>query len=398
MFRQRSITLFLVVAFLSPALAFGQSTAPAVYTAPKESIDRIRDEGMNRSQVMQTLSYMTDVIGARLTGSPNMKRANEWTRDKMKEWGMQNAHLESWGPFGRGWSLKTYSAAVVEPQFIAVNGYPKAWSPSTKGTMTGDIVLLEGKTAADLEKYKGKLNGKIVFVSAERPLKANEKAYSSRLKDETLEKMAAEPAKDDGDVLPPAAMKNIREHFNEQAVKIKFLIGEGAAVMVDNSGGGSGGTIFVQGASVGVEMGEIKSFEDLFASAAFQPQNKKYEANMLPQMTLATEDYNRIVRMIKLGGTPKMSVNIDTRYHDEDPMSYNTIAEIPGSDPALKDEVVMLGAHLDSWHSATGATDNGAGSAAVMEAARIIVASGLKPRRTIRVGLWSGEEEVCSVR
>jgi hypothetical protein len=393
MFRRRFISLFLVAAFLTPALAIGQTAAPAVYTAPKESIERIRDEGMNRSQVMQTLSYMTDVIGPRLTGSPNMKRANEWTRDKMKEWGMQNAHLESWGPFGRGWSLRTYSASIVEPQFIAVNGFPKAWSPSTRGTVTSEIVLVEGKTASDLDKYKGKLRGKIVFVSAERPLKANEKAYSSRLKDETLEKMAAATPKEDGDVPPPAMMKNIREHFNDQAVKIKFLIDEGAAVMVDNSGGGSGGTIFVQGASVGVEMGEIKSFDDLFASAAFQPQNKKYEANMLPQMTLATEDYNRIVRMIKAGGTPRMSVNIETQYHDDDPMGYNTIAEIPGSDPALKDEVVMLGAHLDSWHSSTGATDNGAGSAAVMEAARIIQASGLKPRRTIRVGLWSGEEQ-----
>src|SRR6188768_4305079 len=195
MFRRQFISLFLVAAFLTPALTFGQAAAPAVYTAPKEAIDRIRDEGMNRSQVMQTLSYMTDVIGARLTGSPNMKRANEWTRDKMKEWGMQNAHLESWGPFGRGWSLRAFSAAVIEPQFIAVNGYPKAWSPSTKGTVTGDVVVLDSKT--DLDKYKGKLKGKIVFVSNERPLKANDKAMSSRRSDDTLAKMAAEP--------PPAA-------------------------------------------------------------------------------------------------------------------------------------------------------------------------------------------------
>ena len=163
--------------------------------------------------------------------------------------------------------------------------------------------------------------------------------------------------------------------------------------MVSNSGGGSGGTIFVDGAAVGVELGEIKTIDDFFESPAFQPQNKKYESSMLPQITMATEDYNRLVRMIKLGEKPKMSVEIDSQYFDSDPNGYNTIAEIPGTDPKLKDEVVMLGAHLDSWHSGTGATDNGAGSAAVMEAARLIQASGLKPRRTIRVALWSGEEQ-----
>src|SRR5678815_4097073 len=143
MLRRRIITASLLLTLLVPYAALAQSAAPAVYTAPKDAIDRIKEEGTSRSQVMQTLSYMTDVIGARLTGSPNMKRANEWTRDKMKEWGMQNAHLESWGPFGRGWSLRAYSAAVIEPQFIAVNGYPKAWSPSTKGTVTGDVVVLD---------------------------------------------------------------------------------------------------------------------------------------------------------------------------------------------------------------------------------------------------------------
>ena len=386
----------LAAAMLMPALALGQVSAPAVYTAPKETIDKIREEGMNRSQVMKTLSYMTDVIGPRLTGSPGMKRANEWTRDTMKEWGMQNAHLESWGPFGRGWTLRSYSAAVVDPQFIAVNGYPKAWSPSTKGTVTGEVVLVDGKTAKDLEKYKGTLKGKIVLVSQERPISPVDKALSSRRSDETLAKMAAAPAHNDteGSGPPLEVLKTYKDHLNDQAMKIKFLVDEGAAVMVDNSGGGSGGTIFVQGASVGVPIeGELRTFEDLFASAAFQPQNKRYEANMLPQLTLASEDYNRLARMIRLGAKPTMSINIDAQYNDDDPMGYNTIAEIPGTDPALKDEVVMLGGHLDSWHGSTGATDNGAGCAVMMEAARILLTSGLKPRRTIRVALWSGEEQ-----
>lgn len=394
MFQRKIASALLIVTFILPALAFGQAAAPAVYTAPKETIDKIRDEGMNRSQVMATLSYLTDVIGGRLTGSPNMKRANEWTRDKMKEWGMQNAHLESWGPFGRGWSLRKFSAVVTEPQFIPVIAYPKAWSPATKGAVSGEVVYLDAKTPDDLAKHKGQLKGKIVLISPERNLKPVDKPYLTRATDEELAKMAGAPQPAGGeDEIPAAALQNFAKGFNDRAKMLKFVIDEGAAVAVYNSGNGSGGTIFVDGASVAVELPEIKSIDDFFNSAAFQPQSKKYETNMLPQITMATEDYNRLVRMIKLGGKPRMTVDIDSQYHDEDPMGYNTIAEIPGSDPALKDEVVMLGAHLDSWHSSTGATDNGAGSAAVMEAARIIAASGLKPRRTIRVGLWSGEEQ-----
>src|SRR6188508_1723562 len=309
MFRRKVMSVFLLSSFLVPTLAFGQTTAsvsgktaaaPApttkVYSAPKATIDRIRDEGMNHSQVMQTLSYLTDVIGGRLTNSPNMKRANEWTRDKMKEWGMQNAHLESWGPFGRGWAVRKFSAAVVDPQFIPLISYPRAWSPSTKGVVTSEVVYLDAKTPEDLAKYKGQLRGKIVLSSAERALKPVEKAYLNRLTEEDLSKLAAAPQpKDDGDVIPAEALKSFTKSLNDGAKKLKFLSDEGAAVVIHNSGGGSGGTIFVDGANVGVETAEIKTIEELFESPAFQPQNKKYEANMLPQITMATEDYNRLV-------------------------------------------------------------------------------------------------------
>ena len=403
MFRRRIASALFLCALIVQSAAFGQAPAPApvpapaVYTAPKAEIDKIRDEGMNRSQVMQTLSYLTDVIGPRLTGSPNMKRANEWTRDTMAKWGMQNAHLESWGPFGRGWTLKAFRADVVDPQFIRVAAYPKAWSPSTSGAVTGEVVFLDAKTNADLAKYKGQLKGKIVLVSGIRPLKAIDKPLMSRFTDEDLAKMAAEadPAKgDDFDESKPEMIKKIVEYFNQQAERMKFLIDEGAAVMVDNSGGGSGGTFFVQGAGVAAGMpADAKTLDDLFNSAALAPQRKGAEANMLPQMTMATEDYNRLVRMIQLGAKPTMTVEINAQYLDDDPMGYNTVAEIPGTDPKLKDEVVMLGGHMDSWHAGTGATDNGAGVAVAMEAARIIQAAGLKPRRTIRVALWSGEEQ-----
>src|SRR5215207_10831714 len=175
----------LTSAFLLPIASFAQTTGVAtttaetktaktnVYTAPKEVIDKIKEEGMGKnSQVMQTLSYLTDVIGGRLTNSPNMKRANEWTRDTMAKWGMQNAKLVSWGPFGRGWSLKSFSAQVVAPQSFPVIAYPKAWTTSTRGAVTADVVLFEAKTEADFDKYKGKLNGKIVLFAAPRELKA----------------------------------------------------------------------------------------------------------------------------------------------------------------------------------------------------------------------------------
>ena len=396
MLRRKIYSGILIYTFLLSTVAFGQAAAPAtaVYQAPKAAIDKIKDEGMNRSQVMPTLSYLTDVIGGRLTNSPSMKRANEWTRDKMKEWGMQNAKLEAWGPFGRGWSLKSFSTQMTSPQTINLNAYPKAWSPSTKGAVTGEVVYLDIKTEEDLAKYRGQLKGKIIMVSPLRALKPIEKALSARYTDEELTKMADPASAKPSQELTPEVLKNIANYFNQQARRIKFLMQEGAAVMVDNSTSGSGGTIFVQEASLAVEVSQnMKSIDDLFNDAGFQAYRKGADANMLPQVTMGTEDYNRLVRMINFGVKPTMTVEINSQYHDDDPMGYNTVAEIPGSDPKLKDEVVMVGAHLDSWHSSTGATDNAAGSAAAMEAARIILASGLKPRRTIRVALWSGEEQ-----
>ena len=388
MLRRKFFSTVLLYTILFSTAAFGQTsgmsvgvkTAPSVYTAPKETIDKFKDEGMGKnSRVMQTLSYLTDVIGGRLTNSPSMKRANEWTRDEMKKWGMQNARLEAWGPFGRGWSLTDFEAKVVAPQNFSIIAYPKAWSPSTKGAVTSEVVWLDAKTDADFAKYKGQLKGKIVLVSQIRPLKAEEKALSSRLNDETLAKMASEAAKESNQ-FTPEVLKNIAENYiNKPARTMKFLMDEGAAVMIDNSSGGSGGTVFVQGANLNIEISpNIKTIEELFESAAFQPQRKEYEANMMPQATMATEDYNRLARMIQQGVKPTMTVNIDAQYHDEDLMGYNTIAEIPGTDPVLKDEVVMLGGHLDSWHASTGATDNAAGCAVAMEAARIILASGLQ--------------------
>src|SRR5688572_30215880 len=272
MFRQKFLCAAVVCAFLLPNLAFAQpatvgtsGTAPApakVYTAPKEVIDMIREEGLKRSQVMQHLSYMTDVIGGRLTNSPSMKRANEWTRDTMAKWGMQNAKLEAWGPFGRGWSLKSFSAQVNEPTAFPVIAYPKAWSPSTKGAITGDVVYLDLKTDEDFAKYKGQLRGKIVLISRTRELKADFKGMGERHTDESLAKLAAAPdpatvpAPQPGAAGPQAMTPAQQERLTQFQLAQKattFVFDEGAAVVVDNSRNGSGGTLFVQGATVAQE-------------------------------------------------------------------------------------------------------------------------------------------------
>ncbi len=394
MLRRKLMIVFALYALLLPTFASAQTAK--VYTAPTETIDKIKDEGMNRSQVMPTLSYLTDVIGPRLTGSPQLKRANEWTRDQMLKWGMQNAKLEAWGPFGRGWTLKDFDAEITAPYDIPLIAYPKAWSPSTKGAITADVVYFDAKTDADFDKYKGQLRGKIVLVSDLREVKADFTGMGSRRTDDELAKLAAEP---DPATAPPRQQGNPQQMqariqgFLQSIKSANFLLQEGAAVIVDNSRNGSGGTVFVQGATVAQTIPADMTDFAAIRRNLLSPQDKAAESKMLPQMTMATEHYNRLVRMIQQGEKLKMTVNIQAEYNDGDPMAYNTVAEIPGSDPKLKDEVVMLGGHMDSWHAGTGATDNAAGVAVAMEAARIIQASGLKPRRTIRVALWSGEEQ-----
>jgi len=358
---------------------------------PNDPLERIKDEGMNRSQVMDTLSYLSDVIGPRLTASPGMKRANDWTREKLASWGLQNAHLESWGPFGRGWSLKSFSAQITEPLDIPLIAYPKAWSPATNGAITGEVVYLDAKTEADLEKYKGKLKGAIILMTPIREIKARFLPLGTRLDEKALLALADAPAPTPagggrGGRLTPEMRAALQFNVRRQM----FAMDEGAAVLVDQSRAGDGGTIFVQQATVPQPVPET-----LFGAGA--PRQKaaydKDAPKYLPQIVLASEQYNRILRMLQAGEKPRMEVNIAVAWQDTDPMGYNTVAEIPGSDPVLKDEIVMLGGHMDSWHAGTGATDNGAGVAVAMEAVRIIQTLGLKPKRTIRIGLWTGEEQ-----
>ncbi len=386
MLRRYSAIVLLLIFLASPATLLPQTQTSTPAPDPNDPIQRIKDEGMKRSQVMQTLSYLSDVIGPRLTASPGMKRANEWTRDQLTKWGLQNAHLEAWGPFGRGWTLKKFSAQVTEPLDIPLIAYPKAWSPGLASPLTADVVYFDAKTDADFEKYKGKLNGKIVLTAPMRDVAAHFDPLGTRLNEKELLELAdaPEPRQGPGRAnFNNAAFRALQEFAG---ARLRFFVAEGAALLVDPSRG-DGGTIFVQSAQVPAPPRDPNAT----TTARPTPAYDKNAPKTLPQLVLAIEHYNRIVRMLQAGEPVKMNVDLSVAWQDADPMGYNTIAEIPGTD--LKDEIVMLGGHMDSWHSGTGATDNAAGVSVAMEAVRIIQALGLKPRRTIRIGLWTGEEQ-----
>jgi carboxypeptidase Q len=423
MLRRRVLGVILLYAVLLPGFGFAQAAAvgtsssiasagkAAVYTAPKEVVDKIRDEGMNRSQVMQTLSYLSDVIGPRLTASPGMKRGNEWTRDTLAKWGLENAHLESWGPFGRGWTLKRFYAMVDGPTAFPMIAYPKAWSPGTdtlipqpatdpkakKGkaaaapaanpnaAFTAEVVHFTATTEAELEQYKGKLKGKIVLVGPIREVKAHFEPEGTRSTEKDLLALADAPDPASVERRPFNGAANFQQQQQFNAKRIRFLADEGAAILVD-AGRGDGGTIFVQQATA-----VPPAAAAVGTPATPAPRVWEKGASVPVQISAAAEHYNRLARMVDAGENVTMTVDLAVEYQDQDTNGYNTIAEIPGSD--LKDEIVMLGGHLDSWQAGTGATDNGAGCAVMMEAMRIIQTLGLKPRRTIRIALWTGEEE-----
>ena len=370
---------------------------------------------------MQTLSYLTDVIGPRLTGSPELKRANEWSSDKLASWGLANAHLEAWGPFGRGWTLKRFSAQIVEPQDIPLIAYPKAWSPGFEQPITADVVYFEAKTEADLDKYKGKLKGAIVLVDPVREVKAHFEPLAIRRTDADLLQLAnaGETRRFMGrrGAIPPSAPGQranaaqagqspaqgyaiIFHRFvcSARAESRRWIISRADALVPDRGRSGPGGQFELSKATAARYSWHPLRFPAPKSPAPERGPNTQRrtawsaDAPAMPaQITLATEQYNRLVRMIEQGEKLKMAVDLQVQFHNDDLMAYNTIAEIPGSD--LKDEIVMLGGHIDSWHAGTGATDNGTGVAVSMEAVRIFKALKLQPRRTIRIGLWSGEEQ-----
>lgn len=348
------------------------------------AVSAIREEAVKQSQVMQTLSNLTDVYGPRLTWSPEYRQAAEWTRTKLKEWGLQNVHFENWAPLGKGWTLKKFSAQAVSPRAFPLIAYPKAWSPGTNGTIRGQVVRLRAGSESELNEYKGKLKGAIVFADAPRPLRAHFTADATRMTDSALVRYANAGAPKASGMPDSTQIMYYVKMMQFSAQKLAFCQKEGAAVLVSNASGDDG-TVFTQEASSGYAP---QGLSDLFSptTSAYGEKAPK----IIPQISVATEDYNRIARMIDNGQNVTVEVTLDAAITKAD-SAFNIVAEIPGTD--LKDEIVMIGAHFDSWHAGTGATDNGTGSAVCLEAMRIIQKLGLKPRRTIRIGLWGGEEQ-----
>ncbi len=336
-----------------------------------DMVTRIRQEGFRNSKVMETASALMDKIGPRLTASPNMKRANEWTRKQLEEWGLANAHLESWGPFGRGWSYELSSVRMVSPDTAQLLALPQAWTTGTEGPVRVKAIKVKLAAKEDLEKQKGKLAGKIVLIGEMRDVKPQEKAALERHDEKSLAELSryavpgATPPGRPGQPFNREEFLKRREFRKELE---KFLVEEKVAAVIE-PGSQDGGTFRVGGTEA----------------------YKKDAPAVVPTLIMAVEHYGRIARLLDRKEDVELELNVKTRFHSDDPMAYNTIAEIPGTDK--KGEVVMLGAHMDSWHSGTGATDNGAGVVATMEAVRILKALGVKPKRTIRIALWSGEEQ-----
>ncbi len=328
-------------------------------------ITRIRNEGFHHSQVMATIAHLTDNIGPRLTGTPELKEANEWTRRQLADWGLANAHLEGW-EFGRGWSFSRAVVAMVSPRHAQLAALPKAWTPGTQGEVRGEAVRMSVDTVADLEKYRGKVAGKIALLDKEQDVSATAQVVAARrLTPDKLDELA-EYKLDAG--TPPADRQARRERFVLRTAVRKFLVEEKALASIEGSPL-PWGVIRVQGGG----------------------PYKEGDPPAVTSLVMAAEPYNRLVRLLAAGEKIELSIDVQAREYDADKMAYNTIAEIPGSDP--RGEVVMVGAHLDSWHAGTGATDNAAGCAVAMEAMRILSTLHLKPRRTLRIGLWTGEEE-----
>jgi carboxypeptidase Q len=395
--RHHAAVALILITLICAAAVFAQQPAasPAASPTPdpNDPIVRIKDEGLKRSQVMETLSYLTDVIGPRLTGSPNMKRANEWTRDQLTKWGLQNARLEPWGPFGRGWVLKSFSAEVIEPQSIQLIAAPLAWSPAVNLPLA-DVVVLDAKDEADLARFKGQLRGKIVLLGPAREVETGFDPIATRLTEKQLLELADAGEDSEASFAARLASPQVQQFLKNRIFFVKrlqFLSSEGTALIVSPTNRGDGGIVFAEEALVPVDL-DLSSPLATVRSLFFG--KKAFDVNatsVVPQVVVAVDQFNRLMRLIKAGEKLRMRVVLESQFSKDELMAYNTVAEIPGTDKA--DEIVMVGGHMDSWHTGTGATDNGAGVAAAMEAVRIIQSLGLKPRRTIRIALWSGEEQ-----
>lgn len=359
-----------VILFLLPSYLFAQT----------EKIDmnvmsQIRKEGLQNSKVMDIAFHLTDASGPRLTGSPGFMRAANYAKNQLTQWSLVNAMLDPWGDFGKSWKLEKSYIAITAPWYKSLEAYPKVWTGGTNGLKNTEVMLISAKDSAGLDVYHGKLAGKILILDRGDSYKLSFQADAKRYTDQELDSMSNIKLQP---VDTAAERKRYEQYMSQYRAQISLLntlktmaVKEGAVAIFTTNPKNHDGTIFAQQAG---------------------PYQVTDPANFL-DIALQWEDYMTIVRLLKNNVSVKMDIDVQTKFFTDDTKGYNVIAEIPGTDKKLKDEVVMLGAHLDSWHAGTGATDNGAGSMVMMEAVRILKSIGIKPRRTIRIALWSGEEQ-----
>ncbi|MEO8768793.1 MAG: M20/M25/M40 family metallo-hydrolase [Ferruginibacter sp.] len=353
---------------------------PAILFAQTEKIDhdamnKIRKEGLENSKIMDIAFHLTDASGPRLTGSPGFMRAANYAKEQLTQWGLLYAKLEPWGDFGKSWELEKSYVAMTAPWYKSLEAYPKTWTGGTNGLKNAEVLLITAKDSTGLDAYRGKLAGKILIVDRTDSYKLSFKPDATRYTDAELDSMANIKLQPEDTAAQRKRHEQNRNQNRTQQILLSTLkslaSAEGAVAIFSTNPRNHDGTIFVQQAG---------------------PYKTTDPANFL-DIALQWEDYMSMVRLLKNNIPVKMDVDVQTKFFNDDTKGYNVMAEIKGTDKNLKDEVVMLGGHLDSWHAGTGATDNGAGSAIMLEAIRILKSIAIQPKRTIRIALWSGEEQ-----
>jgi hypothetical protein len=373
---------FLALALLTTSITLGAQTGNPVDTA---TINRIRGEAIANSQAMEHHWWLSEVFGPRATGTPGYQRGADWVMKKFAEWGLKNIHVERF-PFGQGWTIERFSAHMITPSPAPLIGMPRWNSPSTNGTVTADVVQVRAAAEADFAKYRGQLKGRIVVLQAPRPVRMLDGRIVLRMNDEDWKEAMTLPEPSPKPAGPGGGGQGAAQKF-AQALQ-RFLVEEGVAAVLDR---GSDSDLSAGGSDLSWQTQRVDG-GTIFPGNGGSRDPKAPQ--QVPSATLAVEHYNRIARLLERGQPVRMEVNIQTRFYPEtnpEGNAFNIIADIPGSD--LAKEVVILGAHFDTYPYATGATDNTTGSVAMIEAVRVIQALGLRPRRTIRVALWAAEEQ-----